>query len=173
MPPAGLLSRLDARDRILYLRWCLPAEASDLQRRLWIGVTGLGSAPVTIAAVTLPLLGMPWPRAITGRAALALVVSHLVIQAVKRVVGRPRPSERTPDRLLIPNPDRFSFPSGHSASSLAIALSFALAFPAFAAPLVGLGFLVGASRVALGVHYPGDVLAGQAIAAVTVLALHW
>ena len=68
---------------------------------------------------------------------------------------------------------RFSFPSGHSASSFAIALSYAIAFPSLAVPLVGLGLLVGMSRVALGVHYPGDVLAGQTIAALMVLALHW
>ncbi len=172
MSPAGLLSRIDARDRLLYLRWSLPVDASGLHRRFWIAVTGLGSAPVTIGAAVLPLFGPQGPRGIATEAALALVVSHPFIQAAKRLVGRPRPSERTPERRVIANPDRFSFPSGHSASSLAIALSYAIAFPQLMAPLVGLGLLVGMSRVALGVHYPGDVLAGQAIAALTVLALH-
>ncbi len=173
MTPAGLLSRLDARDRTLFLRWALPGDASGLHRRCWIAVTALGSAGVTIGAVILPFLLAPWPRAITAQAALALVGSHVVIQLIKRMVGRERPSERIGARSMIANPDRFSFPSGHSASSLAIALSYAIAFPQLAVPLVGLGLLVGMSRVVLGVHYPGDVLAGQTITALIVLALHW
>ncbi len=173
MTPTGLLSRLDARDRTLFLRWALPGDATRFHRRCWIAVTALGSAGVTVGAVTLPFLLAPWPRAITAQAALALVVSHLFIQVIKRLVGRERPSERIAARSAIANPDRFSFPSGHSASSLAIALSYAIAFPQFAVPLVGLGLLVGMSRVALGVHYPGDVLAGQAIAAIMVLVSHW
>jgi undecaprenyl-diphosphatase len=37
-------------------------------------------------------------------------------------------------------------------------------FPHASFPLVALAVLVGASRICLGVHYPGDVLVGQAIA---------
>ncbi|MGE0440999.1 MAG: phosphatase PAP2 family protein [Gemmatimonadales bacterium] len=167
----GLLARLDARDRRLFERWSLDAEASRLRRAAWIGVTWLGSAAVTIGLVVLPLVFAPWPRALTWRAGLALGLSHVVIQVIKRLVGRERPSERLGARGVIANPDRFSFPSGHATSSLALALSYAVAFPSLAAPLVGAGLLVGWSRVALGVHYPGDVLVGQTIAALTVLAL--
>jgi len=67
--------------------------------------------------------------------------------------------------------DRFSFPSGHSAAAMAVAFSFALALPVAAGPLLVVAVLVGASRVFLGVHYPGDVLAGQAIAIATALLI--
>jgi membrane-associated phospholipid phosphatase len=38
---------------------------------------------------------------------------------------------------------------------------------AASSPLVAIAALVGLSRVCLGVHYPGDVFAGQAIALTT------
>jgi undecaprenyl-diphosphatase len=168
---AGLISRLDAQDRVLLVRWSLGLTASPARRRFWIAVTNLGSAAVTIGLVTIPLILAPWPRGITARAAVAVGFSHLVIQLLKRLVGRERPSEWIGDRAVIANPDRFSFPSGHATSSLAVALSYSVAFPSLTVGLVSLGLLVGWSRVVLGVHYPGDVLAGQSIAALTVLAL--
>jgi len=57
-----------------------------------------------------------------------------------------------------------------SASSLWIADSVA-AFPACAVALMMLAVAVGFSRVRLGVHYPGDVLAGQLIALISDIAL--
>jgi undecaprenyl-diphosphatase len=69
-----------------------------------------------------------------------------------------------PIEALIQVPDRFSFPSGHACAAMAVAVGFASAFPALAPLLLVLAAVVGFSRVALGVHYPGDVLVGQAIA---------
>ena len=169
--PAGLLARLDARDRSLLLKWSLGADASRRHRRAWMAITGLGSAAVTIGAVVIPWLAFPALRGASARAGLALALSHLVIQIVKRSVGRERPSERLASCAAIANPDRFSFPSGHACSSLAVALAYALAFPALLPFLVAVGLVVGWSRVVLGVHYPGDVVVGQLIAAATVLTI--
>lgn len=162
-----LIGQLSERDRGLYLRWSLTTDSARAMLDLWIVITHAGGATVSLAAVTLPLVLGPWDRSASWSAAASLAISHLVVQVIKRFVGRPRPDKP----VGIDHPDRFSFPSGHATSSLAVTLAYAVAFPSLAIPLIGFGLLVGWSRVALGVHYPGDVIAGQLIAAITVLGV--
>ena len=168
---ASLLARLNARDRALFLRCAFTATSSRATRFFWTALTHVGGATCTIAAVLLPLLlgGSAVPAA---RQALAtLVVSHILVQMVKRTVGRPRPSRDVSCATLVAEPDRFSFPSGHSAAAMSVAIAYAVAYPSAGVPLIALAALVGMSRVFLGVHYPGDVLIGQLLAVLTYLAL--
>ena len=104
-------------------------------------------------------------------AAVGLVISHCVVQIIKRKVLRERPSTAVGTEALITSPDAFSFPSGHATAAMAVAFVYAVAFPAWAAPLMMLAAAVGISRVCLRVHYPGNVLAGQAIAILTDLCV--
>ena len=58
-------------------------------------------------------------------AALAtLVASHLAVQLVKRTVVRARPGESGVHAPVVAEPDRFSFPSGHAAASMSVALGY-------------------------------------------------
>lgn len=50
---------------------------------------------------------------------------------------------------------------------MALAVAVASAMPTLTVPLLIVALLVGFSRVMLGVHYPGDVLMGQAIALIS------
>ena len=95
-----------------------------------------------------------------------LVASHLIVQLMKRTVVRTRPSGAGM-LAAIREPDQFSFPSGHAAAAMSVAVGYGTAFPVLALPLLALAMLVGFSRVRLGVHFPGDVLVGQAIAVAT------
>lgn len=165
----SLLERLDARDRALFARCVLQRTTSARAKSCWVAVTHLGSAWFSITLAFAAFLGLG-PLAQAGALPLiVLVVSHVTIQAVKRGIDRPRPSCSQAHAALIREPDRCSFPSGHSAAAMSLALGFAFAFPDLSAPLVMLASLVGLSRVVLGVHYPGDVFAGQLIALVTGL----
>jgi len=164
----SLLSRLDAHDRALFTRLLLTPCVPMRRRATLIALTHLGGASVTIALALLPLLlGARWMT--LGRlTTMSLLISHLVVQLVKRTVGRPQPSRWTPSVTSVREPDRFSFPSGHAAAAMSLAVSYAIAIPLLTLPLVALAALVGATRVCLGVHYPGDVAVGQLIAIATV-----
>ena len=169
--PTIILSNLGARDRTLFLR-CALVDSSRRARFLWTILTHLGGATFTVLAATIPLL---WGGAVAvaQQALVTLVLSHLLVQLVKRTVGRPRPSRSIAGAALIVEPDRFSFPSGHAAAAMSVAFVYASAYPSLALFLVALAGAVGISRVFLGVHYPGDVLIGQLIAVVTgLVALH-
>lgn len=131
-------------------------------------LTHLGDASVVVPLAFLLLLaGIP-------ESTFALAASHLAVQALKRGIRRPRPQLPVGIESLVAAPDHLSFPSGHSAATLSLALPLAVALPLpFALGALGLAGLVGASRCYLGVHYPGDVLAGWALAVLGVFSAGW
>lgn len=147
-----------------------------LRRRWWADhimrvITHLGGAVFSIAlAVFLAAVVPEGPLQRAGAiGAFALALSHGLVQLVKRSVNRARPRFPMGLESLIRAPDRFSFPSGHSAASLSVALPLALAMGGLAGwAILVLAILVGFSRSYLGVHYPGDVVAGWMLALVGV-----
>jgi undecaprenyl-diphosphatase len=167
MASTSLLHRLDARDRALFLRWTTAVESRGRARRAWTILTHAGGATSTIAASTVPLALQGLLTEAAQLALATLVISHLIVQLVKRTVGRPRPSRGTSCAVLVAEPDKFSFPSGHAAAAMSVAFAYSYAVPDVAVPLLAVATLVGVSRVCLGVHYPGDVLAGQTLALCT------
>lgn len=172
MMRANLITRLDARDRALFLRWVIGAHTPRRATQAWRALTHVGGARVTILAVLLPMFFAGAELQLVAiQAAWALAISHGVVQVIKRFVLRERPSVQVIERTHVAVPDRFSFPSGHSCSVMSVAFVYAAAYPALSWPLLMLSGLVGWSRVRLGVHYPGDVLAGQAIAIATGLVI--
>ncbi|OKI17429.1 bifunctional phosphatase PAP2/diacylglycerol kinase family protein [Streptomyces sp. CB03911] len=108
-----------------------------------------------------------------GSLALASVVANV---AAKHLTRRPRPVlEHVPlARQLVRQPFTTSFPSGHSASAAAFAVGVALESPLLGAMVAPVAGAVALSRVYVGAHYPGDVLAGVALGAgAAALTLRW
>lgn len=125
-------------------------------------LTHLGGARMTIGVGVVALA--------LGESRLGVVMlvanllSHLPVQALKRLVARRRPCDPFGRPLaLVPLPDPFSFPSGHAAAATAVAAPVVLAHPWLGPLLVPLVGLVAYSRVGLRVHHATDVLAGVAL----------
>ena len=87
---------------------------------------------------------------------------RLAVEAIKLIVLRPRPP--IADRLELVT--SWSFPSSHSAGTMLTCLAFAVASGRREAPplAIAVALLIGETRLALGVHWPGDVLAGWGFA---------
>jgi undecaprenyl-diphosphatase len=146
------------------------------RRMTWLdvfvrGLTRLGDPPTAIALAGGIALGVAGDLGGSQYVpAVSLAFSFLLSQVLKRAFSRTRPNLPVGIVSLIRAPDRFSFPSGHATCSLAIALPVALALPLLMGLLVlALGLAVGLTRCYLGVHYPGDVLAGWGLAVFSVL----
>jgi membrane-associated phospholipid phosphatase len=138
----------------------------------------LGSAPVYIAVFAAVVGWLLWRR--LPRLALFVVVtvagSSLLNQVVKVAVDRSRPV--LPDPVAHAN--GMSFPSGHAQSAVVAYSVLLLVFlpvlrgawrPTGVAVAVLMVLGIGFSRVALGVHYVSDVLAGYVLGAAWVLAM--
>lgn len=121
----------------------------------------LGDWPLWAATGLCLLAGDEHHRWTALAAATAVGASVLCFKVVKTLVGRPRPFESWQGLTsLVPAPDRFSFPSGHTMTAFAVWAVLAQGLPLLSPPFLMAAIVIGSSRVFLGMHYPTDVLVG-------------
>lgn len=154
------------------LEW-VAAQRSPALDALFAALTWLGSLWVLLplAALAAAALIARGRTADALRFAAAFGGATALGYAAKFIAGRERPAVSEP---LVEMPADASFPSGHAMQITAFALAAIAMFapPAHRGPwlLVGLALIlaVGASRLYLQVHFPLDVVAGTAAAALWV-----
>lgn len=128
-------------------------------------ITMLGNGGAIWILTALPLICTRKYRRygivlLAGLAAGALVGNVIL----KHLVARPRPCWLdTSVRLLVANPTDYSFPSGHTLSSVIAATVLTMANRKFGFAAIPLAGLIAFSRLYLYVHFPSDVLAAACI----------
>lgn len=125
----------------------------------WIGLTALGAIAVAVLVRERNWLDL-------GFVLATFLGVQIVVALLKAWFERPRPDLGS----VVPLPESASFPSGHAAAGAAslgaLAVLASERLPSRRArawlwsAVVVLGLAVGVSRIALGVHYATDVLAG-------------
>jgi undecaprenyl-diphosphatase len=109
-----------------------------------------------------------------GSAMVTAGVGIALFRALKKLTGRRRPCMFEPHcwATLLP-PDQFSFPSGHTITAFAVAVTLSRFYPDLAIGLIFCAVSVATSRILLGMHFLSDVLAGAAIGTTLAYGMTW
>lgn len=129
----------------------------------------------TLAIVFLAARGAAhaaWRRASVA-AVLSAGLGLAVGKVISELVDRARPFVADPHgvHLFAAHAADPGFPSDHATAAFAIAVAIFLRKRSWGIAALVLATILSVGRVALGVHYPSDVLAGAALGAAAALAL--
>lgn len=134
---------------------------------LWKFLASWGMGFFGVVSIVLIGLGkVPWFDLL-----IPVFLTHFLTLGVQLMIRRPRPS--TVDTSIHMWWQTPSFPSAHSAGSMAFAVALSATLVpfgpigiVFAVLLLLFAALIGVSRIMVGVHFVGDVLVGLAFGAV-------
>lgn len=125
-------------------------------------ISALGNGGVIWIVTTIILLAIPKYRK-GGIALAAGLIAGLIIGnlTLKPLIARVRPFDLIEGiELLIAAPKDFSFPSGHTLSSVIGATILTMTDKRFGYVAIPLAVLIAFSRLYLYVHFPSDILGG-------------
>jgi undecaprenyl-diphosphatase len=115
-----------------------------------------------------------WRRA-TVAAALSAGVALAIGKLISELVDRARPFVADPHgvHLFSAHAADPGFPSDHATAAFAIAVAIVLRKRGWGLAALVAAAVLSIGRVALGVHFPSDVLAGAALGSLVAIALWW
>lgn len=116
--------------------------------------------PVVVLVLVVAVTWRQWMRMSVSMVGVFLV--RLAYTVMKNLIGRARPDVAH----QIVRADGYAMPSGHAAGIAFVAVLVAVFHPRLRVVAALSALVVGWTRVALGVHYPSDVVAGWLLGAV-------
>ena len=146
------------------------ADHPGNRRRLAILLAHSGDSWFWLAGLGLAWFSAPEPwKGLAARVTLAVLALALVVLLIKFRIRRERPAGEW--GAIYRRSDPHSFPSGHAARALMLAVLAIGWGPAWLAVILVIWApLVSLARVLMGLHYPTDVIAGGLIGMLAGLA---
>ena len=154
------------------LLWIQEYLRNDLLNVVMKFITSLGDAGLVWILSAVIMLCFKKTRKVGVMVAMALIGSIIFNNLIlKNLFQRTRPYEVVEGLTrLIGKQSDFSFPSGHTGSSIAASLVMLKQLPKkFGIPALILGILISFSRLYIGVHYPTDVIVGAIMGAISAM----
>lgn len=155
------LKRIDEQ----VLKWINVSIRNKTFDKIMPIITAAGNLGIVWVVISVLLIAKSDYRLLGKMIMTSLIITTIVGEGIiKNIVKRKRPFYNNEDKeLLIDRPITYSFPSGHTASSFAVAAVFIETENGASFEIIVLASLIAFSRVYLGVHYPSDVLGGGVI----------
>ena len=147
------------------LLWVEQYVRSPFLSFIFVSLTTAGNAGMIFILLGLVLLFFKKTRKIGLLLLISIVVSYIINDLIiKNIVRRERPFLSIEElSALVAHPKSYSFPSGHTASAFSAMTSLFFTKKKYAPIGLIFAFLMGFSRIYVGVHYPSDVLVGAIV----------
>lgn len=149
-----------------FLLWLQETIRSPWLTPIMQFITSLGDHGILAITTCLALVAYKETRHIGTLSALSLAINVILTNVIlKNIFARIRPYEVIKELTLLTGvPHDFSFPSGHTSSSFAVAgILFLYCPPKIGIPALIIAALIGFSRLYVGIHYPSDVVIGMLV----------
>ena len=168
----------EVRISIWIQSWQLPGIKASMKAASMAGQEQVAVSIVFLAGVALFMSGL---RKESGMIVGATLVGYGIRTALKSMIARPRPMDDLVQ--VMEQADGYSFPSGHVMHYtvflgtlvfiLSVGMKSRLIRWVVQMSVIALLVYIGLSRIYLGAHWLGDVVAGYAFGAVVVAGTIW
>ena len=171
-------ARFEALDdwEIPMVRRQVAAASRPSVRAVAVAINHLGNGWIYIPLAMIVFVTQGWGALrVAWSAVTAALIAHCVYPTIKTYIARPRPIDRDPTlmRTVIAPLDAYSFPSGHCMTAVTAVIPLSIAYPSTILPLSAAVLLIGWARLALGHHYPSDLIFGAVLGAAISVPVSW